>query len=138
MISQFVKAALLTIVFSISAGCVTAPRDVKTITDAEVGPYPADYQFTVQSYFEQVLKDPDSAQYQWPGKPFKGYARVNLGKDMLFGWVVPVIVNAKNSYGGYTGWKDHHVLVIYDKVAHHIQPDIAYPEPWLNGLDSND
>lgn len=135
MIRPFLKAVTLAITCILTVGCGVAPRNIQTITNDEVGPYPTDYQFTVQSYFEQALKDPDSAKYQWTGEPFKGYARIGFGhtQTIEYGWVVPVKVNAKNSYGGYTGWKEHHLLVVMDHVVHHVDPQPGYPEDWLNG-----
>lgn len=130
MISSFLRAVMLAIACTVLVGCIATPRNTETIADAEVGPYPTDYQFTVQSYFEQVLKDPDSAQYKWPAKPFKGYARLGYGETLFYGWLVPVQINAKNSYGGYAGWTQHHVLVVHDNVVHQIKPEMAYPEPW--------
>lgn len=48
-----------------------------------------------------ILKDPDSARYQWPNKV---HDSVYCG-----------LVNAKNSYGGYTGFVPYVAFVNTDK-----------------------
>lgn len=62
-------------------------------------------------YFETILKDSDSAKYRY-GTPFKGYTNEGLlygGKINWSGWLYPVSINAKNSYGGYTGFKTYYL-----------------------------
>lgn len=55
----------------------------------------------------KTLKDPISAQYSW--QPVKrGWVHVpptNQTKKHRFGYIIEGTVNAKNSYGGYTGAK---------------------------------
>lgn len=73
---------------------------------------PQGYQQSVPLYFETRLKDPDSAKYQY-GTPAKAYANNGLaygGKVAWSGYALPVAVNAKNSYGGYTGYKPYVIL----------------------------
>lgn len=59
-----------------------------------------------EAFFLGVLKDPDSAQYQW-NPVYKGYYRDApiLGGALTWGYLLEGGVNAKNSYGGYTGYK---------------------------------
>jgi len=71
---------------------------------AEFGKYPAKYQEIIKSYLEKYLKDPDSAKYSVFTKPRKEFAIDNaLNKHAIYGYSACVLVNAKNSYGGYTG-----------------------------------
>lgn len=61
---------------------------------------PTDYQEQIKSTIELRLKDPDSAKYRF-FTPKKSYTE----SSRHFAYTVPVGVNAKNSYGGYTGFQ---------------------------------
>lgn len=78
-------------------------RDLET---ADFGTLPAEqvYKAAIVDYFERTLKDPASAQFKW-GEPYKGYMGGKGLTGYHYGWVVPVEVNAKNSFGGYSGFK---------------------------------
>lgn len=72
--------------------------------DADYGVYPADYEALVKAHMEATLKDPESARYSNFSKPRKEHIITNVGaKEAAYGYSVCVLVNAKNSYGGYTG-----------------------------------
>jgi hypothetical protein len=73
---------------------------------------PRYYESSVKAYFEPRLKDPESARYNF-GAPARAYANngsLRGGEVVWRGYAVPVRVNAKNSYGGYTGGKDYIIL----------------------------
>ena len=55
------------------------------------------------------LKDPYSAKYTFE-EPRKGMCKdgLLLGGEKHYGYIVPVTINAKNSYGGYTGNELHY------------------------------
>ncbi len=77
----------------------------KTITLEEAktkdyGTYPKNYKQLIKSYYENVLKDPYSVKYKEITKP-KKTANAITGEYYYF---VCATINAKNSYGGYTGW----------------------------------
>jgi len=59
-------------------------------------------------FLSNRLKDPLSAQYQW-GVVYKGWIRNAPihGAGLVFGYVLDVSVNAKNSFGGYVGFKQY-------------------------------
>jgi len=63
------------------------------------GPYPDNYQQLVGVWFLTNLKDPYSAQVAWIKEPVRQWC----GAWAAPGWVVNVGINAKNSFGGYTG-----------------------------------
>ena len=64
--------------------------------------------------FENELKDPYSAKIKLVNMPLiKGYMTNYNGKIYWKGWVTTVEVNAKNSYGGYTGNKFYYVPLSY-------------------------
>lgn len=57
-----------------------------------------------QEWLQAHLKDPESARYTWQGFG-RGYVKDGLvyGGALNFGYMLVVGVNAKNSFGGYTG-----------------------------------
>lgn len=69
--------------------------------DADYGSYPDHYQELIKAYMAKTLKDPDSAKYTDFSTPRKEHAIAN--KRAIYGYSSCVLVNAKNSYGGYTG-----------------------------------
>jgi hypothetical protein len=83
-------------------------------------PPPADYKEQIASFFKNHLKDPESARYDFmpPMRDViqKGFASPNV----MRAWLTPVKVNAKNSFGGYTGfetysfaWKDGKMIAFF-------------------------
>lgn len=82
-------------------GCAAPPPNV------DYGPPPTNFQAPIKAYFDLVLKDPESARYRF-GPPVPGYSNAGLiygGGVAHVGYIVDVAVNAKNSFGGYTGNK---------------------------------
>lgn len=82
------------------------------VATADCGPYPESYQQLAKAAIQQTLKDPDSAKFEFPGKPYKGFSYAHTdfkNETTVFCWTVAVKVNAKNSYGGYTGSKTWYV-----------------------------
>lgn len=73
----------------------------------------------VQRYFEQTLKDPDSARYRF--RPYRRGVLDLSGGRAWAGVFMCGAVNARNSYGGYTG---HQTFLAYfdpttaDRVLH--------------------
>lgn len=82
---------------------VTPPKKDKTkyktreLTKAEKA--------TIARVIKQGLKDPDSAKFRWVP-----YRYPEKGAGSYCGYV-----NAKNSYGGYTGFEQFHVLLVPEK-----------------------
>lgn len=70
------------------------------LASASFSPLPADIETQIKAQFSVILKDPYSAVYTF-GTPSKVYFQGPQRK--MFGTAIPVSVNAKNSYGGYTG-----------------------------------
>lgn len=71
--------------------------------NTDFGKYPEDYESIVKSYFASRLKDPDSAKYS-NFRIKQGYKIVDAPNMVAkFGYVVCVDINAKNSYGAFTG-----------------------------------
>lgn len=67
-----------------------------------VGPQPSDYGTAIDHYYAQALKDPASVSvYRVSGLFQTTYPMGGFTKRRV--WTACVQVNAKNSYGGYTG-----------------------------------
>lgn len=85
---------------------------------ADYGAYPSNYVDIVHEYFNQILKDPESARYRFD-QPERGYMNHSLiyGGDVAWhGYLVKVDVNAKNSFGGYVGYTPYIVKIRDGKV----------------------
>jgi hypothetical protein len=90
------------------ASCASKPSQSE-IASANYGSYPDNYKEITKRHFGDVLKDPGSARYNnWRG-PSKGW-RATMGGNR-FGYRVCVDVNAKNSYGGYTGRETFYLMI---------------------------
>lgn len=73
------------------------------------------YRPFVQQQINTMLRDPESARYEF-GEPFKVTCRGRLFgmRDRWNGWATRVWVNAKNGFGGYAGRELHYVLFVND------------------------
>jgi len=103
------RVLLAAIVISSSVlmvGCAPKPPSQVAISSADYGTLPNDYQQQIKNHMASVLKDPESARYTFE-PPFKGYSQDGslspTSGGVRYGQIVGVQVNAKNSYGGYTG-----------------------------------
>lgn len=92
------------------AGCVSAPNSSE-INSANYGVLPNNYQDVIKSEMGKRLKDPNSAEYDF-SQPYKAWCK--SGFTTFYGWLAPFSLNAKNSYGGYTGAQTF-VYLINDK-----------------------
>lgn len=116
--SKVVMSAAVAAVVVLS-GC--AGPDVATMKAADYGPYPADYQAVIADYHAHTLKDPESARVQYLGGPVKGYIKANpIARDATYGYLVCMDVNAKNSFGGYTGNERTAVFIRDGKVMRYV------------------
>jgi len=97
---------------SLSA-CASAPT-AQEIANADYGRAMTqeECESTVKATIGTYLKDPTSAQYQF-GTCGKGWAPsvpvASLPKQ--FGYRLSASINAKNSFGGYTGYKPYDFLM---------------------------
>ena len=64
----------------------------------------AEAQGTIEHFMRSVLKDPDSAQYEGWTEPRKAWV-TRVFRGSAYGWLVSCSINAKNSYGAYTGFQ---------------------------------
>ena len=61
------------------------------------------------------LKDPYTAVYRFDA-PFKAMLKDGplVGGQKHFGWIVPTWINAKNSFGGYSGEQLYYIMFYSD------------------------
>jgi hypothetical protein len=121
------------LIVAILQGCVSSAKlDQATLEGADFGAYPENYEEIIKQLFLVILKDPLSAQYEI-SKPYKGYLREApiLGGDAReFGYIIETRVNAKNSFGGYTGYKLRRYFYKNGRL-HYIEPNPQYfSERW--------
>jgi hypothetical protein len=76
---------------------------------------PGKYQLAIRAYMAQRLKDPYSAVYRFD-TPYKAMLTDGLlvGHQKHFGWIVPTWINAKNSFGGYSGEQLYIIMFFSD------------------------
>lgn len=100
------RSLLPLIIAAFFAGCATPSQE--DLARADYGPYPSDYESIVKRHLSNSLKDPDSAQYRFLNTPKSGWN--GLG-GVKYGWIVCAQVNAKNSYGGYVGFRPAYFMI---------------------------
>lgn len=107
------RAAILAMALLL-LGCAGSPTAEETAT-ADYGAMASavEYKSQIENYFNSNLKDPASIQYKSISPPRKGYVRIAndwVGSSTVYGYMVDATINAKNSYGGYTGFKTYSFL----------------------------
>ena len=108
----------------IVAGCAIQPTKDE-IAAADYGAPPTDHRTQIENYFSSSLKDPESVRYGEISEPRKGHASIAnrwSGWSNVFGYHVDASINAKNSYGGYTGYKRYSFLFRDGKLIQVVTP----------------
>ena len=104
--------------------------------NADYGAHPENYEAIVKKLFSGLLKDPYSAEYSWVVKPTKSYrlpkTHAAFEKLAAHGYAVCVNVNAKNSYGGYTGNSLYWILIFNGAVEDYYEIITA---PYMTSID---
>lgn len=90
-------------------------RESLTSGKQDHGKYPSRYAALVRKWFTGTLKDPYSAKYGRISKPRKEHA-IEAGEG-IFGWSVCATVNAKNSFGAYTGNAVFWFLIVNNEIV---------------------
>jgi hypothetical protein len=117
------KKIILSFIFCFGLyGCGAAMK--AEMENADYGTPPTDYQSKIIDFVKPLLKDPDSAKFTFDSLPRKGQYRYRN-----YGYVVCAKVNAKNSYGGYTGDQLQYFFFVNDQItASHGVVDNQYPQ----------
>lgn len=88
--------------------CQSSATFQSPLNTHDYGPAPIIDEAEVKLSVGQSLKDEESARYKL-GEPQKAYCNSGLlsgGKVIWTGWALQFQVNAKNSYGAYTGFEN--------------------------------
>jgi hypothetical protein len=106
------SVALCLLMWVISSGCATAPPSKEEIAKLDYGERPVSYEWVIKNYFNDVLFDPYSAQYEFRTPERVWLKEPGLGGGQLYGgYLVIVGVNAKNRLGGYVGRTTYGFLI---------------------------
>lgn len=106
---------MLTTLFLVS--CAGQPTKTE-INKANYGKKPVNYENLVKEKMKDTLKDPDSAKYKFNREPSKMWIVNPYGDGHLFGWGTCGEINAKNSYGGYTGFQRYFYFFQENKMVY--------------------
>ena len=78
---------------------------------AYFGPAPEDPEASILDWMHETLKDPFSANLEILAPPEKSWwgnpGGLLYARDIHYCWMVKARINAKNSFGGYIGWKPY-------------------------------
>jgi hypothetical protein len=106
------------------ATALSACASMPTAAEQQAADYGADVdqataERLAEAFLRRRLKDPMSAVYEWQAvhRGFVGNAPL-LGRKAQFGYVLEGSVNAKNSFGGYTGAKSYQFLIRNGAIAY--------------------
>ncbi len=110
----FLFVSLVFSVASASAPSVTEQRN------ADYGPYPDDYQQIIKNFYGGIMKDPYSIRYENITEPRKGWVS-GAFSSTKYGYLVCVTLNAKNSYGAYTGAQTDGLIIYNGVIVSHRQ-----------------
>lgn len=107
------RALRLGLTLVLLTGCALQPTPQQLAT-ADYGPLPDHWQALARGAFEWSLYDPFSAQYRF-NAPEPGW--VSNTSQIVYGWRITGLVNAKNRMGGYVGWRAFAVLLRHGAVV---------------------
>ena len=125
------KKAILIVAFALlSGGCATRPTEHE-LTIADYGSYPNDYEKIIQNHLQNYWKDPESARYKFLNTPKTGWNRLGMKK---YGYVICANINAKNSFGGYTGNRMSYFMIKNGKVIDTVHGDGEYGDGFVQGM----
>jgi hypothetical protein len=115
-----IMSTVLVTIATLVSGCATTDEPLPSGFD--YGPPPSDIEQAVEAYFQRTLKDPESARYEYETGLIKVSCIQNIFKASQKSawdpyWAAVVRINARNSYGGYTGNKRYSALFVGDSVA---------------------
>lgn len=98
------SSLILLLAASLLPGCATNAIDPVEVAavNGEPMPDPAVAISMIEESIKSKLKDPDSAQFQWPNGFVQGWYQRPFGKR-YYGWITCGTVNARNGFGGYAG-----------------------------------
>lgn len=118
------KISVVLIILLAIFGCAVPPS-TEEISRMDFGTPPVHYREAIIRYFDDRLKDPRSAIYDF-GIPERYWLKHTnlLENELRCGYLVKVAVNAKNSFGAYTGKKLHGFLFKDENLILYLESDV--------------
>lgn len=115
------RFAFATFIGVVASANVISAKEI-VINYAAAGPYPSSYDQLVRTHLQDILRDPASADVQEKRGPRLGawYSGGGLMTGPRKGqpfWFVCYKINAKNAYGGYSGFKNYLFMITNGNVA---------------------
>ncbi len=119
LLSTLLGSALL-------SGCTFYTYETVTmaqIRSLDYGRYPSNYQQIIRQHLAQTLYDPESVRIDSIARPVK-YVYIDRASPRAAdkprfstGYIVCTRYNAKNRYGGYTGWQTYPFVIRNGQVS---------------------
>jgi len=111
---------LVLVAAALLAGCQSMPTKQQT-DSADYGPKPNNHEQAIKNELSIILKDPDSAKIKYITKPKKNWYLnpKNFNTKFDYAWLSCANINAKNSFGAYTGYKTHAFFIKNNIVIYH-------------------
>lgn len=107
-LSRILIVLILTLL--LLSACASGPPTREELSSADYGSpiSQQDAEAQAEQFLRGYLKDPDSAIYEW-NPVGRGWVREApiYGGGLKFGYILRGNVNARNSFGGYTGFKPY-------------------------------
>ena len=105
------------------AGCATPPP---SSNPDDYGPEPTNVEQIIRAYMDRALKDPGSAQVRFDRPLRRGWY------SGQYGWVQCLQINAKNSFGGYNGFRPNFFFIKHGRVIAASHGDGGYGDLLVN------
>jgi hypothetical protein len=134
MMKKITMSAAFTAVVMLSA---CAGPDQAARQAADYGAFPANYEEVIARYHEANMKDPESVRVKYLGGPKKAVYSGALVREPVYGYVVCMSVNAKNSYGAYTGNQLTGVFIRDGKVRQYTSATDDFTSGMVNKMCAN-
>jgi hypothetical protein len=116
---------LIVLCVLVISGCAYTPSN-NELANADYGSQPINIEGSIKDSLLTTLKDPDSLQIKNITTPKKDFFLdpANFNTKFGYGWHVCALINAKNTYGAYTGYKNYHFFFKDNKVIYNTNIDM--------------
>ena len=124
--SRIVKYLFTIGLVPLLAGCLASAPTKEDLLSADYGQpmKQSQCELLAVQVINSILIDPSSAQYSFTKCQKGGMSSVPvMGLEKEFGYIMDVIVNAKNRFGGYVGRKSYGFLFRDGVVVRKTKPD---------------
>jgi len=130
---NLLKLAAIAMLLEACADIPPTPQQIATIGYG--APLPDNYKVLIQDYLNTHLKDPYSAVVLWKYAPVQAWIRTAPmeGSQLIMGWKIVCSVNAKNGYGGFTGYVPYLFMIRNGAVVFEVSGEDEVNTALLNG-----